>query len=438
MAFLITLSIELLSALFLCLAFYRLFLSPLARVPGPKVAAFTGWYEIYHDLVRPARFPWQIKALHEKYGPVVRISPTEVHISDPPFADTLFSKTVKRDRYKPHRDRFGMRESALNTTEHDLHKLRRGAMSKMFSKRYILALEPIIREKVENCSARLEEFKNAKAVLDLRLLFTCLTTDIITEYVLARSYDLLSTPDLSPKWRDTFAGGLRASRWFKHFPFIWIFVRGVPPAVITFFAPDFKIALDFEQDNKRQVADVMDRYSRGDVKCDHPTVFHELLESDLPPAEKSYDRLWQEGQSLVGAGTETTANTLSYILVSLLTQPEKFKRLRSELQEIKSEISLQQLEQLPYLTATILEGLRMAIGVTSRIIRVTSDQPVTYKDYAFPPGTPISMSILVHNANPELFPNPLAFEPERWLDARAVREDMLTFSKGPRLCIGIK
>lgn len=39
----------------------------------------------------------------------------------------------------------------------------------------------------------------------------------------------------------------------------------------------------------------------------HPTIFHELLQGDLPEEEKELDRLWAEGQLVVGAGTETTA-----------------------------------------------------------------------------------------------------------------------------------
>ena len=163
--------------------------------------------------------------------------------------------------------------------------------------------------------------KESQAVLNLRNLFTCLTTDIITEYALARSYDLLSTPDLSPKWRQTFESGLRKVHCFKHFPWLWRIVHSVPDRLITAVSPDFQLTLDFERDNQKQVREVMtgDRFSSG--KLEHPTIFHELLQSGLPPAEKSHARLWQEGQSILGAGTETTANTLNVITLNLLNQP---------------------------------------------------------------------------------------------------------------------
>lgn len=346
------------------------------------------------------------------------------------------------NRYAPHRHMFGTPEATLNTIERDHHKLRRSALNRMFSKRQIFALEPIVTEKVEKCSSRLKEFKQTGQVVDLRLLLTCLTLDVITEFTLARSYDRLSTADLSPTWAKTFSSALKNTHWFRHWPFLWNIVRSTPQNLITFFNPDFQLVLNFEGDIKKQVAEVMNGDRFDDDKLSHPIIFRELLQSNLPPAEKTHERLWQEGQSLVGAGTETTSNTLCYAFVSLLTRPEKLQRLKAELLGadpiIGKSMSLLALEQLPYLTAVIAESLRLSIGVTSRIIRVSPDLPVTYKDYTLPPGTPVGMSALVQHANPDIFPEPTVFMPERWLDGQTSKDDLLTFSKGPRSCVGQK
>jgi hypothetical protein len=50
------------------LAVHRLYLGPLARFPGPKLAALTNWYEFYYDVVRQGEFTWQIQKLHKEYG----------------------------------------------------------------------------------------------------------------------------------------------------------------------------------------------------------------------------------------------------------------------------------------------------------------------------------------------------------------------------------
>ena len=53
------------------LSVYRLYFHPLAKFPGPKLAAATGWYEFYYEIIQPGSFLWEIKRLHEVYGKIV-------------------------------------------------------------------------------------------------------------------------------------------------------------------------------------------------------------------------------------------------------------------------------------------------------------------------------------------------------------------------------
>lgn len=50
------------------LAIYRVTLHPLAKIPGPRLAGATYWYEIWFDVVRWGKFTHEIKRLHEIYG----------------------------------------------------------------------------------------------------------------------------------------------------------------------------------------------------------------------------------------------------------------------------------------------------------------------------------------------------------------------------------
>lgn len=55
-------------AYLLALAFHRLYLNPLARFPGPKLAALSRWYEFYYEVVLRGQFTFHIQELHENYG----------------------------------------------------------------------------------------------------------------------------------------------------------------------------------------------------------------------------------------------------------------------------------------------------------------------------------------------------------------------------------
>lgn len=57
------------SLYFLALGIYRLYFHPLAKFPGPKLAALTQWVETYHELRKPGgQFIWVYKKWHEQYG----------------------------------------------------------------------------------------------------------------------------------------------------------------------------------------------------------------------------------------------------------------------------------------------------------------------------------------------------------------------------------
>lgn len=52
----------------LYLTIYRLYLSPLAKFPGSKLAAATGWYEFYYDYWQNGKYIFEIEKMHRKYG----------------------------------------------------------------------------------------------------------------------------------------------------------------------------------------------------------------------------------------------------------------------------------------------------------------------------------------------------------------------------------
>ena len=52
----------------ICILFYRLYPSPLAKFPGPKVAALTLWYEFYYDVIKCGQYTLEITEMHRQYS----------------------------------------------------------------------------------------------------------------------------------------------------------------------------------------------------------------------------------------------------------------------------------------------------------------------------------------------------------------------------------
>ena len=62
-------SVFVVSILYFCyVTVYRLFLSPISHFPGPKLAAWTYWYEFWYDVVAEPEYTFKIGRLHKEYG----------------------------------------------------------------------------------------------------------------------------------------------------------------------------------------------------------------------------------------------------------------------------------------------------------------------------------------------------------------------------------
>lgn len=63
-------------------------------------------------------------------GPIVRITPFELHVQDSTFWNTLYTRP-KTDRYASMNGRFGNESSTITTSDYTLHRMRRGALNPM-------------------------------------------------------------------------------------------------------------------------------------------------------------------------------------------------------------------------------------------------------------------------------------------------------------------
>lgn len=155
-----------------------------------------------------------------------------------------------------------------------------------------------------------------------------------------------------------------------------------------------------------------------------------LLDSGLSDVE-----VRDELVTMVIAGHETVAAALTWTLMLLAEHPEAQERARAELAGLPAPVSmLDHRDRIPWTRAVIDEALRLyppAWAISRRSIG-----PDTLGGTDVPEGTLAIISPWVVHRRAELWPEPLAFRPERFLDPGAGRSGYLPFGLGPRLCIG--
>lgn len=357
---------------------YRLYAHPLAGFPGPKLAAATFLYEFYYDVVRSGMYIWEIERMHEQYGkcirlvelsdsvhsypcpgPIVRINPRELHIKDPYYYEEIhapgYRKRAKDPRYAV---AFGAPYSLVGTINHDHHRLRRSFLNNYFSKRSVTNLTPMIHDKVDLLVRRFENAYARGTVLHLLLDFAALTADVITHYSYGVSYGYLEDTNSSRgnDLVDAVNGLMSMFHINRFFPFLVTVFRATPPPIIRWVQPQMADLFDVKARLRQQAKDTLQKKRTGDVdEKDHNNVFDALVSPNVPPVERTLDRLEDESALLLGAGTETTARAIVVSIFHLMSNPEMGRRLREELRTVletpTSKASLTDLEKLPYLVS---------------------------------------------------------------------------------------
>ncbi len=128
--------------------------------------------------------------------------------------------------------------------------------------------------------------------------------------------------------------------------------------------------------------------------------------------------------TLLLAGHETTATALAWTFDLLLRHPTELGRLRDSLERGEEA----------YLKATIAESLRLRPVIPLAGRRLA--EPLVTEDLELPPGTDVSAAIWLTHTDPGLYPDPLAFRPERFLDAAPETYAWIPYGGGIRRCLG--
>jgi cytochrome P450 len=160
-------------------------------------------------------------------GPIIRITPTELHIHDPDYYETLYSRTGRRDKHAYQSGRFGYASDCHSTVDSEHHRLRRKALNPMFSVKKISDFQPVIRDKVAKFCRKIALYQDGQ-ILPLDKAWMALTTDVITEYAFARSYDQLDSEEFRETLHEALIAIYTVGQFALHFPVVFPILDRLP------------------------------------------------------------------------------------------------------------------------------------------------------------------------------------------------------------------
>ncbi|KAG7094565.1 hypothetical protein E1B28_005393 [Marasmius oreades] len=429
-----TIALSLLLARLVTLVLYRLFFHPLRKFPGPWLASVTKYYRGYYEIFRDGGWLDQLEVLHQRYGPAVRVAPSELHFSDPDAYDDIYvtSKILKDPTwYFTTSPAPGSVFSEIDPKEAAKRRFKLGSY---LSRKAVLRLEEVVQAKVNKLVKILSSYPTPP---DIHFGFRAATFDIISSYVFAQEMNALDCPDFKHPFLTAMDDIFRTAWILKYLPFRldrlpeWI-CRRIAPVTIPLI------------EERHYIANKIDELA---INVDHHDPEEKKAIFDMYLRDSSHGlprwKLIDEGAAFQMAATDTTANACLHGTFHLLMNPEILVKLRKELddawKDAEEDMKYEQLEGLPYLGAVIRESLRLSCGISSPTPRLVGEQEVTIAGCTVPPDTIVGCASYIVHSNPTLFPDPHTFIPERWLgeNSRKLEKHLVAFSKGPRICLGI-
>ncbi|XP_012219950.1 cytochrome P450 4C1-like [Linepithema humile] len=153
------------------------------------------------------------------------------------------------------------------------------------------------------------------------------------------------------------------------------------------------------------------------------------------------DELRAQVDTFMFEGHDTTAVAITWVLFCLGNNLEHQEKVHEELDEVfkDSEIpaTVKELSQLKYLDRVIKETLRIFPSVPVITRKLAED--VKIGDHTLPKDIDVTLAIILAHRNPEVWPDPLKFDPNRFLPENSKNRNpyaYVPFSAGPRNCIG--
>ena len=377
---------------------YRLIWHPLRGFPGPIAARVSSlWFSS-----QVIKFDAHQKSLrlYQKYGQFVRVGSSDLMIAHPlgvPAVHGAQSKCRKASWY----DEDWPRQSIHTSRDHQFHGDRRRVWSQSFSDKALRGYEGRIVLYNKALIDRLSE--HGGQAVDAAKWFKFYSFDVMGDLAFNKDFGMLRSGEQHfaiELLDDALAlQGLKLPTWIFR---LFISIPGLTENYSRF------IHYCDEQLAAKMAAGKSDKLSIMNVLLGH---------AGPQPSRQDLLTLQSDSRTIIVAGSDTTAATLSHIFYLLAKQPEHVIKLRQELRPLMNSngtFEHQKIHKADHLNATINEALRLYPVPPTAIVRKTPPEGIVIEGTYIPGNMNVWTPQYTIGRSEAAYERPFDFVPERW------------------------
>ncbi|XP_069066072.1 cytochrome P450 3A21-like isoform X2 [Pleurodeles waltl] len=414
-------------------------------IPGPRPLPFIGTFHEY----RKGMLEFDMKCF-KKYGKMWGIfdgrTPILV-VMDPVILKSILVKECYT--HFTNRRPIGLNgpfEEGMSVAKDDEWKRIRTVLSPTFTSGRLKEMFPIMKSLGETLVKNVQKKTEHDEPLDMKQLFGSYSTDVVISTSFGVNVDSMNNPN------DPFVTIARKMFNFRFinplltiivlFPFLTPILKKLndwlsPNDLVQFFTRAIKSLKEKRQKGNHERVDflqLMVDSQTEDTSSSNGTHhgYKALTDSEIIAQSRVF----------ILAGYETTSTTLSFLSYNLATHPDVQRKLQQEIDTLlpnKAPPTYEALLQMEYLEMAINEALRLypAGGRIERVCKKT----VEVKGVTIPEGVVVVIPLYSLHRDPEYWPEPDKFNPDRFTKENKETQEpytFLPFGSGPRNCIAMR
>ncbi|KAL2400051.1 Cytochrome P450 monooxygenase [Exophiala dermatitidis] len=458
---------------YLSVLVYRLFFSPLSKIPGPWITRISAVPEA-NALKNQRRTDWVRDLFNQYAGAVaIRTGPNSVSFNHPDAVKAIYGHGKGAEEFGKSSwyDAFSTTgESLFSTRSKKRHAIKRRMVAHGFSMQSLYLFEPIVDQTLDKFLRKMDDFAATGEPFDIYFWFELFTMDLMGELAFGRPFGTLDAGkparystlvELSQRYGNL--SGILPFGKYSVKVLSWVplpYIQKLWKARVEYLEYA-RMALEKRfQDDRRQTQSQVLPTTGNKPRQD---IMQRFIEAQDPETGHRMDfaELRAEASSLMVAGASTGSVTLTWLTYYLCKKPTIKSRIIESLESMfppesstTSNLPFSKLNKLALLEAAEIECLRMHPPIGYAMPRLTPPKTgAVICGIYVPPNVDVGVPAAIIGRNPTVYRDPDVWDPERWLasasatstasgldhrdaDLSTMKTAFLGFGHGSRQCIG--